>query len=453
MEVSVAAVTVTLAVPDIEPTVAVTVTLPIAIGNTTPLAFTVTRAGFELDQATVAVKFCVLPSLKTPVAVSPDVKPKAKLNDDGVTVIEVRIAGLTVTLADPDTPFSVAEIVVLPAAKPVNCPAVPKVLLTVARTGFATLHWTDVVTFCVLPSVKAAVALKLCDCPIARVTDAGVIEIDTTCAGVTLMLKVADTAPLVPVIVASPAASALTRPLALTFATLGADDVQFSVEVTFCVLPSLNVAVAVSCWLVPAARLNVNGLMLMPSSVAAVTWTGCVVWTEPDVTVTLALPVATPSKSPAVLTLATAVFELAKDAVEVMFWVVPSLKTPVAVICNVCPNATERVDGESVIETRLAEVTFRVAFPETLDDEAVIVQAPALTAVAKPLLLMVHIALGEVVQETELVRFCVLPSDMVALAVNCAVVPFAALVANGVTLIVVIVALLTVTDAVAEKSW
>jgi hypothetical protein len=64
---------------------------------------------------------------------------------------------------------------------------------------------------------------------------------------VTLMLKVAVTEPLVPVMVASPAARALTSPLELTFATVGADEVQFSVEVTFCVLPSLNVAVAVSC--------------------------------------------------------------------------------------------------------------------------------------------------------------------------------------------------------------
>jgi predicted ABC-type sugar transport system permease subunit len=105
-----------------------------------------------------------------------------------------------------------------------------------------------------------------------------------------------------------------------------------------------------------------------------------------------------------------------------------------------------------VIETKLAEVTIRVALPETLEDEAVMVQAPELTAVARPLALMVHTVVGEAVQETELVRFCVLPSDIVALAVNCAVVPFAALVASGVTVIAVIVALLTVTDAVAEKS-
>jgi hypothetical protein len=168
--------------------------------------------------------------------------------------------------------------------------------------------------------------------------------------------------------------------------------------------------------------------------------------------VIFALPVAIPCNTPDAVTLATAGFELAKLAVAVMFCVVPSLKVPVAVICSVCPVATERVDGESVIETRFAEVTVRVAFPETLDDEAVIVQVPALTAVAIPLALIVQAVVGDADQETELVRFCVLPSDIVALAVNWAVVPLAALAVNGVTLIAVIVLLLTVTEAVAEKS-
>jgi hypothetical protein len=90
--------------------------------------------------------------------------------------------------------------------------------------------------------------------------------------------------------------------------------------------------------------------------------------------------------------------------------------------------------------------------PDTLDDEAVIVHAPAPTAVAKPLALMVHTVDGAVAQVTELVKFCVLPSDMVALAVNCCVVPFAALETAGVTLIEVTVLLLTVTEAVDEKS-
>jgi hypothetical protein len=271
IEVSVAAVTVTLAEPEIEPTVAVTFALPTAIGSTTPPAFTDKTTGFELDQVAEAVKFCVLPSLNTPVAVRPDVRPNARLSDSGVTLMEVRTAGVTITFAEPDTPLSEAETVVAPAATAVNCPFNPSVLLTVARRGLDTLHCADAVTSCVLPSLKAAVALKSCDCPIASVADGGVREIDTIEAGVTLMLRVAVTEPLVPVIVASPGVRALTKPVALTFATAGADEVQLNDDDTFCVLPSLKVAVAVSCWFVPAAKDNVVGLIVMLSSVAEVT--------------------------------------------------------------------------------------------------------------------------------------------------------------------------------------
>jgi hypothetical protein len=271
MEVSVAAVTVTAAEPEMEPTDALTVALPTTIGNKTPLAFTVRMAGLELVHVAEAVRSCVLPSLKTPVAVRPEVNPNDRLNEAGVMLMDLRTAAVTVRFAEPATPFTVAETVVLPEARAVNCPAVPNVLLTLASRGLATLHCADAVTSCVLPSVKAAVAVKFASCPMAMVADAGVRDTETTCAGVTLMSRVAETLPLVPVMLASPATSALTKPLELTFATLGRDELQFNVEVTFCVLPSLNVAVAVSCWLVPTARLRVDGLIAMLESVAAVT--------------------------------------------------------------------------------------------------------------------------------------------------------------------------------------
>lgn len=167
----------------------------------------------------------------------------------------------------------------------------------------------------------------------------------TNCGGVTDMLRDTVTAPLVPVMVASPGAIAVTRPLALTLATLESVVAQVSVEVTSCALPSLNVAVAVSCWLVPAARLNVLGLMAMPCSVAAVTVTDCVMCTEPELTVRLADPVATPCSNPVALTVTTAGFELEKLAVFVMFCVVPSLNVPVTVSCSLWPAATARLVG------------------------------------------------------------------------------------------------------------
>lgn len=139
IDVSVAAVTLTFAVPVVEPTDAVTVTLPMAKGSTAP-ALTESRAGLELDQVAEAVRFWVLPSLKVPVAVKLPVEPRATLSEVGVIEIEVSTAGVTIRAADPETPARLADTAVVPALTPVTCPAVPVELLTVATAGIAVLH-------------------------------------------------------------------------------------------------------------------------------------------------------------------------------------------------------------------------------------------------------------------------------------------------------------------------
>jgi hypothetical protein len=72
-------------------------------------------------------------------------------------------------------------------------------------------------------------------------------------AGVTarvtgVLVMVPDTA----VIVVVPAAAAVARPVALIVATPVFDDVQFTVAVTFRILLSAKVPVAVNCWAPPA---------------------------------------------------------------------------------------------------------------------------------------------------------------------------------------------------------
>lgn len=151
----------TLTLPVIEPTLAVTVALPSAIGSTIPVELTLRISGFEVVHPTVAVRSCVLPSVNTPVAVRPEDVPRARLKFAGPTVIEVSTAALTVKLADPDTPLSEAETLVAPVATPVNCPAVPSVLLIFANRGLVTLQCAEAVTSCVLPSLNDAVAVKL----------------------------------------------------------------------------------------------------------------------------------------------------------------------------------------------------------------------------------------------------------------------------------------------------
>jgi hypothetical protein len=68
-------------------------------------------------------------------------------------------------------------------------------------------------------------------------------------------------------------------------------------------------------------------------------------------------------------------------------------------------------------------VTVRVVDPLTLADAAEIVVVPGAMPLARPAPLMVATELFEEFQLTELVRFCVLPSLYVPVAVNCCVAP------------------------------
>ena len=63
----------------------------------------------------------------------------------GVTVIEVRAAGVIVTVVDPDTPFKVAVIVALPTALPVTTPWLPVALLIPAVAGAEETQFTKAV--------------------------------------------------------------------------------------------------------------------------------------------------------------------------------------------------------------------------------------------------------------------------------------------------------------------
>ena len=79
-----------------------------------------------------------------------------------------------------------------------------------------------------------------------------------------------------------------------------------------------------------------------------------------------------------------------------------------------------------VIDCSVAAVTVRAtALDVTPLWEAVMFVEPALFAVAKPVVLIVVTVVLEEIHVTELVKFCVLPSVKVPVAVNWSVVPFA----------------------------
>jgi hypothetical protein len=105
----------------------------------------------------------------------------------GVTAIEVNVAGLTVSGADPVTgvtPPKEAEIDVEPDATPVARPTLPDELLMVATGIWLLAHTTSCVMFWVLLSLKLPIAVKAC------VVVGGIVVLDGATAIETIVAEV-----------------------------------------------------------------------------------------------------------------------------------------------------------------------------------------------------------------------------------------------------------------------
>src|SRR6202041_3230344 len=105
------------------------------------------------------------------------------------------------------------------------------------------------------------------------------------------------------------------------------------VLVRFCVVPSLNVPVAVNCCVAPLVIEGFAGVTAIDCSVAAVTVSAVDPLTVPDVALIVDVPTPAPVPSPPAVIVATVVVPELHVAVLVRFCVVPSLNVPVAVNC------------------------------------------------------------------------------------------------------------------------
>ncbi len=108
IEVSTADVTVTAVVPDTPAKVALIVALPAALPDTRPwlgaVLLTAATDGAEEAQVTNAVRFWVVPSEKSPVAMSCRLVLLAIEIFGGVMVIAVSTTDVTVKVVAADTP-------------------------------------------------------------------------------------------------------------------------------------------------------------------------------------------------------------------------------------------------------------------------------------------------------------------------------------------------------------
>lgn len=217
--------------------------------------------------------------------------------------------------------------------------------------------------------------------------------------------------------------------------------------------PSLNVPITESCWLVLAAIVTLPGRMVIDARSAALTLAEAAPLIEPETALIVTAPRLRAVAKPLTVIDATLVFDELQVTVPVIFCVVPSENVPVAVnSCNV-PSGSDALAGETAIEVKVALVMVSVALEETAPKVAVMVATPGAIPIASPRAPFTLIVAAETLAEahcTDRVKFCVLPSVNVPVAVNWTVVPCAMDAVMGVTAMEFRAALATVKVALAE---
>jgi len=118
----------------------------------------------------------------------------------------------------------------------------------------------------------------------------------------------------------------------LIVATDGVDELHNAEAVTSCVLLSLKVPVAVNCFVVPTAMVELAGVTTRDTSVAALTLRVAVPVTEPEAALIVVVPVPTAVARPDMSIVETPARDV-DHVTEVSSWVLPSSKLPTAVNC------------------------------------------------------------------------------------------------------------------------
>jgi len=191
------------------------------------------------------------------------------------------------------------------------------------------------------------------------------------------------------------------------------------------VLPSEKMPLAVNACDWPVAIDAVAGVTTMEVSNAEVT----VAIAEPDlapiVAVMVELPAATPVTNPDESTVANEVLAELHVAWLVTSLEVPSLYTPMADSCLLCPDAIVNANGETVIDTSEGAFTTTFPVPSTPPKYADTVTEPALIAVRRPWPFTTATVASEEYHVTWVVTDWVELSEYTPVAVSCSVPPAA----------------------------
>jgi len=335
----------------------------------TPAVLTVATPVLDDVHVALSVRFCVLPSLKCPVAVKVCVALLSAITGFcGLTTSTCSdaVPEVTVKVVEPVMPPETALITLVPAATPVANPSA----VIVATVVVTELHVAVLVKFCVELSEKVPVAVNCSVVPFTIEGSAGVTAIDTSVAAVTVKVVDPVMAPETACIWLVPTATAVAKPPAAIVATVVVTELQVAVLVKFCVELSEKVPVAVNCSVLPFAIEGFAGVTAMDTSVAAVTVRVVDPVMPPETALIVLVPVATPVANPPAVIVATVVVTELHVAVLVKFCVELSENVPVAVNCCFVPLAIEGFAGVTAIDTSVAAVTVKVVDPLTEPDVA-----------------------------------------------------------------------------------
>jgi hypothetical protein len=153
--------------------------------------------------------------------------------------------------------------------------------------------------------------------------------IETSAAVLTVSVVEPDTEPKVAAIVVCPVPALVARPFVpgelLMVATAALFELQLTVVMMFCVLPSVYVPVAANCWVFPTGMVGTAGVTLIESNVAGVTVKIVEPLIDPEAAVMALCPVAALAAWPVLLIVATAGTELLQVAEPVISRVLPSV--------------------------------------------------------------------------------------------------------------------------------
>jgi len=344
--------------------------------------------------------------------------------------------------AVPFFPSLVAVIVAEPTATPGTNP----LPLTVATPALFVAQVIDR-PLNGFPFASLGVAVSCTVCPTVTLAVAGLTITDATGTLVTVMAAVLVALSHAAVMMAVPAASAVTSPVPFTVATPGLLLVHVTTRPvnTF---PFASFGVAPSCTVCPTMILAVAGLTVTEATGTPFTVTVAVPLLPSLVAVIDAEPGATPDTSPLPFTVATAALLL--DHVTTR----PDSGTPlasrgVAVSCTVCPADTLADAGLTATDATGTTVMVIAEVPLFVSLVAVIVADPAAVPVTNPLAFTVATP-GVLLDHITVRPESGAPVESFGVAVSCTACPTVALAAAGVTATAATGTWVTVMAAVSE---